>query len=239
MKKVIVILPLLGFLFFFSNSCQEDPQPEPPGRVIIIPKSDEFAQEEHGIDAVPESDGIFLEWRPNQEKNLTGYIIYRSDFFNKNYLEVGRVGEVYQQIDTTFIDESVDLNKTYYYFVRAIDDLDQVGDPSDTVDYKLLEKPQLLSPTGVLDSLPDFRWNYLDPIPPNEFVFRLQKKINQNVFEYIGVTVRTISYSFPETWNLKDLGITENLSKGEYLWRIDPFGINQGSESAWTRFIMN
>jgi hypothetical protein len=234
MKKNILIV-----LFIISNAlliftCKNQDQPEsPPQRVTIVTKTPEYAILEQGIDTIPEKDAIKLEWHPNSERNLNGYAVFRSKWPDKNYLEITRIKEIYGTIDTTFIDDSVQVNNRYYYYIRAFIKSDLLGEPSDTVNYQLIPKPQLLG-TSLKNEVFLFRWTYSDPVSaPDDFVFRLQRKINFNEYQNLNPSVNSIRYTFPEEWSLEELGYDNQLSAGEYNWWIDAFipGQNMGAES--------
>jgi len=237
MKVILKTLTFLVLCVMLIVSCEKDSnKTPPPARVIMVEKSAEDDAQERGIDAVPDWDAIYLEWHPNQEKTLEGYAIYRSQEENRNYLEIGRVKKVYQVIDTFFTDKTVNLGTTYYYYVRAYDDQGQLGEPSDTVHYHLLQKPLLLSPLGNSNTgVPIFSWDYPSGFPPDEFVFRLQKKQPDTL--NVLINKLHIRYDFPENWTLLELGLPDTLVSGKYRWRIDPYASEyKGSESHWGEF---
>ena len=72
-------------------------------------------------------------------KSLKGYKIFRSENEYGTYSEIATVTSKNRLgIDTSFIDQTCTLDRTYYYFIKAFDELNQVGEPSDTVYYKLM-----------------------------------------------------------------------------------------------------
>ncbi len=231
--KYLLIPILFGLLFF---NCGDDVNQFPaPKRVELVAKSPEKAIVEHGIDAVPENDAIFLEWHPNSEEHLSGYAIYRSETEDKNFMQIGKVASQNKPIDTTFVDTSVSLNTRYFYFVRAYDEADQFSAPTDTVEYKLIEKPDLLYPIQdvIVDNKPNFEWENMSS---DSFYFRMEH-IQSDLNWVVG---KTIKYDFPENWNLDEFGITISLERGRYQWRIDAVGVDHsGSESNWGYFIVN
>ena len=238
MKKYLLFFTSIFLIILAGMNCKNETNiTPPPVRVELVDKTAEDSVIEHGIDAVPESNGIKLEWYPNREKKLEGYAVYRSRFLNKHYLEIGRVKKQYGITDTTFIDEPVNLDTSYYFFIRAYDELDQFGDPSDTVRYRLVKKAKLLNPINDnhASSSPRFQWN---SIVTHYFIFRLTKN-PENKEEYICVTKKERKYNSPEDWGLDEFGVTP-LSSGKYYWRIDSVGgENEGAESNWATFIVN
>lgn len=207
-------------------------------------KTPENVKIEHGIDAFTSENGdggIFLEWYANSEKNLAGYSVFRSELPDKNFIEITKIEKVYDLIDTSFVDDSVDVNTRYYYFIRAFGDDDQFGEPSDTVYYTLLQMPELLG-TSMADGNPVFSWTYPDPpSAPNDFIFRLQRKVSNNLYEILDPVAETIKYSFPEEWSLGELGYANALQPGIYVWWIDAFipTGNAGGESEKMQFQIN
>ena len=60
-------------------------------------------------------DGIELSWDAVVDPTLYGYEVFRGDTAGGPYVEIGETSE------TTFIDENVAEDATYYYVVRAVD----------------------------------------------------------------------------------------------------------------------
>ncbi len=237
MKILLKFSFILIFLGLILQQCSDATnKPEPPARVELVPKTADTLAVEHGIDAVPESNSIFLEWHPNQEKTLAGYAVYRSETPDKNFAQVKKIASAAGGKDTTYVD-SVALNMRFYYFVRAYDTEDQYGDPSDTVNYKLMEKAELLAPVGPsANPNPVFQWNF-GPSGAPSFIFRLEKLIGNNRYGTLLTDSHSPTYNNPESWQLSLLGYPQPLTSGEYRWRIDvDAGNNFGSESNWKTF---
>jgi hypothetical protein len=70
-----------------------------------------------GITVVPGIGRVFLTWKENQEPDLAGYFVYRTD----------RRGGEYERLTdkpvnrSTFSDETVKQGKTYWYAITAVD----------------------------------------------------------------------------------------------------------------------
>jgi hypothetical protein len=203
---------------------------------------------ERGIDAIyldesPDKNAIYLEWYRNSETRLEGYEIYRSTFSNRNFQAIARVtSRNILGIDTSFIDKTVSLNQSYYYFIRALDDLDQYSDPSDTVNYSLIDNPVLSYPVlNISTTSPVFQWSFTNSIFPHRFVFRLEVRQNElwsNV--HTKLCERITDYNTEQEWDLAKLEYgSSSLSQGTYRWRIDSIGNmmdQEGSESVWFLF---
>lgn len=241
-------LKILGIIFSLSAvwiSCQDQtPKPPPPARVRFVEKTAPQDTLERGIDAVPESNGIYLEWYSNHEESLVGYIISRSLFEDRNFVEIARVKRIttLQLPDTTYIDQIdfSDILKRYYYYVEAFDEFNQISEPSDVVSYQLIPKPVLSSPRNLItETSPVFIWDFDGNFVPNSFVFRLLKRNNQKYFNYFTKLLLLLDdYAPHQQWTGDELTLPTPLPSGTYRWRIDPVGAeeNQGAESKWLDF---
>jgi len=96
-------------------------------------KSDEVIVGDNSAPAAPRGvysisgDGqVVVKWYPNQEKDLEGYVIYRSLTKNGDYKELDTVGDKV----TSYVDDNVKNGTTYYYAVSAIDFDDNESDLS-------------------------------------------------------------------------------------------------------------
>lgn len=65
-------------------------------------------------------DSALLFWQPNDEKDIVGYNIYRSETSGESYVKVNT--EVVT--DTSFIDKGLTTGQTYYYVITAQDNED-------------------------------------------------------------------------------------------------------------------
>ena len=70
-----------------------------------------------GVYSVSGDEQVLVKWYPNQEKDLKGYVIYRSLKKNGDYKEIDTVGAKV----TSYVDDNVTNGTTYYYAVSAFD----------------------------------------------------------------------------------------------------------------------
>ncbi len=70
-----------------------------------------------GVHSISGDGQVKIVWYPNQEKDLKGYIIYRSNKKSGGYKEIGTVSAKV----SSFIDNDVKNGITYYYAVSAFD----------------------------------------------------------------------------------------------------------------------
>ena len=79
-----------------------------------------------GVYSVTGDRQILIEWYPNQETDLRGYIVYRSLRELKDYDEIAEVGSEV----SSYVDDDVENGITYYYAVSAFDFDDNESDLS-------------------------------------------------------------------------------------------------------------
>lgn len=86
-----------------------------------------------GLSIAPGAPGrLLLFWAPNPEPDVAGYYIYRSTDPNLPKDKWTRLTPALHT-RTTFTDENVEVGKTYYYYVVAVDTAGNVS-PSSEVD---------------------------------------------------------------------------------------------------------
>jgi len=114
MIKVIRNLMILGMILpvLVLQGCTVDGGDD----IIII--DDAAPAAPRGVFSVTGDEEVLISWYPNQERDLAGYIVYRSFTEFGDYDEIGTVGS---NADS-FIDDDVENGITYYYTVSAFDD---------------------------------------------------------------------------------------------------------------------
>ncbi len=60
-------------------------------------------------------EAVKISWKASTSTDITGYKVYLSDTKNKNFVSIGSV----EKTALEYIDKTVEVNKTYYYYVRA------------------------------------------------------------------------------------------------------------------------
>ncbi len=224
---------LLMLLWLLALACSTEPEqgvgPPPP---VLLPPPDDLAEEERGIDAVPEADAIQIDWLlPEGSKQLAGFRLYR---------RAGRGSFVllksFKAQDTTFVDNlDIQVGVRLHYFMTAVDGAGREGPPSDTVNYALLPKAFNLHSTATLT--PVFRWQVHGY--PSQYVLKLFDLTNGCRAWFSLVTSDFADEDEEVTYNWDGRAATFTLVAGHvYRWRVDVVGTesNSGSESAWSRF---
>lgn len=256
MKWIIRTLsPLFVFLTLLLSCGKEIEDPYPPSKPQWIPKSGVEEWPERGIDAEP-GNVIYLEWYPNPESDIDGYILYRSiksdtlvHFEQIVYLAIN---DPFQP-STSFRDDDTQING-YFYFLRAKDTGGNLSPPSDTLDYTLINP--ILAATMTPQSLSDtvqtpvtFSWGYSYAIAMEDYVLTI---LDANTLEliirdgfqptqYVGGTE---SRTFHPYWLVEngDSMWVDLQSGHSYQWRIDMQAKynddkeHTGSESEWRYF---
>jgi hypothetical protein len=242
------LLLAFNFSLLTIQSCGLDVEdPSPPSQPVWVQKSLPDAWPERGIDA-HENRGVFLEWRPNPEDNIAGYILYRAEYYEENdslgkYNLISRVDTETNNI-LEYLDYTALIRTDYRYTLKAEDNSGNHSEYSESLKYELL--PQIsansMTPNGFGDTLENGRqltWFYNHTFEMEDYILTLLTQQNELVIRTILTPKNYVSGS--EIWTIPDDVILE--SKNIYLWRIDLgaqyiYGLETvGSESAWATFI--
>jgi hypothetical protein len=144
------ILSLLCLTVFSCDKTGEPIVPD-PGNVKMVEHTaaDDTMAVERGIDAIPESDGIFLAWYALKEEKVNKYKIKRKG--SESFFDVIKIIDPKTAPpgkDTTFVDDNsgagLPLGDYYYeYFVTATNQDGKESSVIDTVRYMLLPEFQI------------------------------------------------------------------------------------------------
>jgi hypothetical protein len=241
MKKIFIIICLLPIY----NGC--DPGGESklptPGRVLMVPRNPDTLAVERGIDAVPESDGIILEWFDLRDPGVRYYDIYRQNENETFFKRIKRIDleTAFPGSDTVYVDNSEDLaiNVYNYYYVRAVNRDGLEGSNSDTARYKLIQKPETSRPNGELvPGQPVLFWSFPGGTIPENYIVRIEEEFTDRV-----VFIRQFKVTEYFQDQSLDLGKVADppqfIPNFTYRWRLDSVGPdadNSGAESQWRIF---
>jgi hypothetical protein len=261
MKNIFIILSM----FFLLTGCFEQPDITPPQ---FIPKSPPDSLAETGIDAHSDN-AIYLEWEEPvsaESEGILDYYIYRGKLIDQEY-QFKRIASVERNAGILFdsdkyVDYDVNLDTTYYYYLKSHNDFTVSQTTSDTAYYKRSYKATLLNPLGdIYSSQPSFGFRYprfnIDNI--NYFYLRLAYFENDSysikyfikIFRFdlsrSGFTTYLNSIGSHTTILMDNLPIDTSgkkyLEKGNYRWRVDAIASQlggapetEGSESEWMYF---
>ncbi|HID38127.1 MAG TPA: hypothetical protein EYP36_01255 [Calditrichaeota bacterium] len=246
-------LTIISFIFILLFSCSPTDSdigdPLERVRMVLRTVDSDTAQWERGTDAYPsETNDIQIMWYSHPGgKELKKFKIYRSEVpdGSRKYNKIAEINIVNDQNqDTLFIDTGLELQKSYYYYVVAENQDGLSSDPSDTVWYALIEKPQLIAPRDgariTTDSI-TFEWTF-PGYEPNYYILRIEKYWDESYHPVVSVSMIQSKYEGQMQVILSEKWISDAVSSEIYRWRVDAVGSNplhEGSESGWYRFTID
>jgi len=246
--KPIIINLLMLLVFYRCPEPVEDP--DPPVRPNWVECTLPESVNDRGIRSDPISDAIVLEWHPNPDEDLAGYLIYRTTQKIDNPYQLLADINVFETggNDTIYYDETAPLNELCYYYLKAYDQAGNRSQPTDTIFYRLLPKVDLIYPLSpIAENRPLFSWNDLSQTG-YEYVIQVIALKNKEVV-WIYRMSRPNYADFLQTvrFNKDNTAIISGLITGEsYQWGIETIGaVNQknievaGSKSYWGYFTVN
>jgi hypothetical protein len=202
----------------------------PPGQVALIPHLGDTGDSvngqrrlndsNNGIDAVPDSDWLRIEWQPILDPDVNHIKIFRYG----DYSPVTEIDQLSrnQWIKNEYIDKSLSaespVGQEWFYYVESWDLAGNFA-VSDTVSYKLTEKPELVSPANNAvmshNETITFAWRETqDALHYRVLVFDSDNKyIWHGDYFDVEESDYTLKYRGP------DLSIYDAI-----IWRVDAFG---------------
>jgi hypothetical protein len=155
-----VLFGLLLTLTLFSCSGKESfgIDNTPPEPVVMIPhlgdagdpitiNGEQINDSNNGIDTVPDNDWIRIQWQPVFDQDLNYLKVYRfGDYTAEAFVDSlpRNLVDRNEYLDTK-LSQLNPIGETWFYYVKGYD-LDGNFSVSDTVSYKLLQKPMLIAP---------------------------------------------------------------------------------------------
>jgi hypothetical protein len=162
-----------------------------------------------GVYSVSGDGKIYIEWYANQEKDLKGYIVYRSSERDRGYKEITKISS------NSYIDTDVRNGNTYYYAVSAFD---YDGNES-PLSYKISDTPR---PEGNNVRLTDYiinpRFTGFDFNDPDRGA-QMYDWERPNLYNYIDIyfgvdTAVSVPYIYSDNDTLiQDLGYTDSMDE--------------------------
>ncbi len=243
---------LLFIVVLVSCSPESGEKLPPPQEIIMVEKISDMDTIESGIDAVPDINGIFIQWYLIMEANIESYNIYRKGWEENTFSRIATipVEGVISSFDTIYsyidADTSLVLNipeYIYYYYVTAtnIDGVEGYKPDSLTQSRYLLWHKPITNETQqniTINEQPILSWYYQNTIPPNYYIIRIENLWTEKL-------IWTGQFQDQELDGDVEVDLSavpnppEYQSGTMYRWRIDAVGTDPlfgGSESKWKTF---
>ena len=110
-----------------------------------------------GVQATGQSASVRLNWTPNTEEDVEGYIVTRAEKGTDDWNVIAR-----QLTESMFVDNTCRPHHTYIYKVKAIDKSQNISEASDSVEASPLNEPTLIARWNFEDNLYDDTPNMMD-----------------------------------------------------------------------------
>ncbi|HAW70409.1 MAG TPA: hypothetical protein DHD79_03900 [Firmicutes bacterium] len=187
MKKACLLVMLILTLLTFAGGCKPGGGPSDPDSVPLAPS-------QLVVGAVSVST-VNLQWKDNSN-NETGFRVERSITTDSNFQALGNTSA-----NTTFFtDNTIEVGKTYYYRVRAVNSAG-TSNPSNVVSHTASSDPftvplapSLLAVTSANASAVSLQWK---DNSNNETSFRIERSVttNTNFQTLANLSANTTVYS--------------------------------------------
>ncbi len=136
----------------------------------------------------PSPQMIELSWNENNELDLAGYNIYRSESLDGSYLKINSTTNV----DTFYLDNSASAGQYYYYFVKAVDDQLNESTGTDTIKSRIISMDR-----GILlvDETNDGDGSLLNPTDQqvDEFYQQILSSFNKTDYDVLSEEAITLA----------------------------------------------
>ncbi len=249
---IVTIIPLL--LLSCSGKETFGLDTTPPAPVNLIPHLGDTGDliyvggvlvndENNGIDTVPDNNWLRIQWYTVQDPDLDYIKIFRfGDYSQETFIDsLSRTQVNHNQ----YLDSSLHLvnpvGQTWYYYVKGFD-IHGNFSVSDTVSYKLLSKPVLLTPADFAEVHPDslsFQWlktndalHYRVLIfdDENNYIWHEDYHIDENSEEIL-----FMEYRGPNLAN--DMIIWRVDTLDDIIYDLDPHGISMSGAESLERIV--
>ncbi len=198
---------LLCVCVFFFAGCGSD-NPVETKTVEVVKDMPPFPPQ--GVSSITRDGQVIIHWLPNWEsqlgeKDLAGYIVYRSFNETSDYQEIGRV-----DLKTTFFTDTTAQNGTTYFY--AVSAVDVKGQESDLSIESVFDTPR---PAGSGVELKDY--NIIPQASGFSFIHpdRIQPFDNNTTSIYFGVDTEVrVPYLYSDNdTQMQDMGYTGSMDE--------------------------
>jgi len=171
-----------------------------------------------GIIAIGHEDRVEIAWDDNEDKDFQFYAIYRStdSEFNPDTMNTA----TYTTIESSFDDASVELGKTYYYSIVAVDFSGNKSEYSENI-FALVTD---IASDMEIPTVYELGQNYPNPFNPSTVIkFSLPESglVTLKVFNILGQEIMTLVNEVRAVGNYEVSFDASNLTTGMYVYRIE------------------
>ncbi len=220
------------------------------GTPHFVPQSQPDSVAETGIGQDPNTGGIFLQWYTTQ--GAAGYKVYRSDTSNAGGLPidfsvVSNIISSSSLNDTSTVDvNSIMTGIRYYYYIKAYAADGSLSNPSDTINYRLLNRPSPVYPGGQRYPIVDGSGLYFQWYDATGGGYTVIRVIDNSVIPSGTIWVSgkfQVFDSYPvKSFDFDSTATAPLVSGHSYQWRVDRFDVDgtgrpyEGARSVWSTF---
>jgi hypothetical protein len=186
--------------------------------------------------AVPADKGVMIKWRTESELNNLGFDVYRSESLDGRFAKVNQsriqgAGTDAIPHDYKFLDESVEVGKTYYYYIKDISYSGMEG-RSDVIKV-IVDRTGKLKVVGLAPPKFALLQNYPNPFNPETWIpFQLAKdaSVTVRIYNLKGQPIRILELGQKEAgtyltkdkavyWDGRD-NVGEKVASGMYFYML-------------------
>jgi hypothetical protein len=171
-----------------------------------------------GLKAVAANNGVKVSWQLNSEEDLKEYNIYRSVSEEVSFDTLDAYAVVN---DSLFVDESP-LAESYYYFVRAVDIHENIGNSSSVLYNLTVVEEETNLPTEY-----NLSQNYPNPFNPTttiKYSISKTQHVKLTVFNALGEVVKTLVNKEQTAGYYSVQFDASKLTSGIYFYRLQAGG---------------
>ena len=215
--------------------------PSGPSAPSWVVQSPPFDCPVKGIRPGAGTNTITLEWYSIGDEEITRYELRRAVNQEQEFQLIAIIPLQDRVPDTTFQDKRVSIDSVYFYILFAIDREGNKSEPSDTLSFRLLQKPALHLPLAdqTMTEPPTFSWS-IHPVESPAIFYILEIRNADSGTIFCTAELPRRAYGAPQSFTITESVLQEGR---DYHFRVFAFGqLDQahqpraGSVSAWRRF---
>jgi hypothetical protein len=148
--------------------------------------------------AIPADKGVIIKWRTESELNNLGFDVYRSENLDGTFARVNQTRIQGSGTDATphnykFVDESVEVGKTYYYYLEDISYSGVKG--RSKIIQVIVDLTGKLKVVGLTPAKSALLQNYPNPFNPETWIpfqLALDSSVTVRIYNLKGQPIRTL-----------------------------------------------